>query len=136
MKSVLILCTGNSCRSQMAEGVLKKYGAGRVEVESAGSEPSRVNPIAVRVMKEIGIDLSGHRSKHLNEFAGRRFDTVITVCDNADRNCPVFPAGTERLHWPFPDPPHGQVESEAVLTEFRWVRDMIHDRFRAWAERA
>lgn len=134
MKSVLILCTGNSCRSQMAEGVLKKYGAGRFEVESAGSEPSRVNPTAIRVMKEIGIDLSGHRSKHLKEFAGRRFDTVITVCDNADRNCPVFPAGTERLHWPFPDPPHGQAETEATLAEFRRVRDMIHDRFKALAE--
>ncbi len=134
MKSVLILCTGNSCRSQMAEGFLKHYGAGKIDVESAGSEPSRVNPIAIRVMKEAGVDISGHRSKHFNEFAGRRFDTVITVCDNADRNCPIFPAGTERLHWPFPDPPHGQAESEDVLAEFRRVRDLIHARFKAFVE--
>ncbi|MBP9733998.1 MAG: arsenate reductase ArsC [Candidatus Omnitrophica bacterium] len=134
MKSILVLCTGNSCRSQMAEGVLKFYGAGRVEAESAGSEPSRVNPIAIRVMQEIGIDISAHRSKHLKEFAGRDFDLVITVCDNADRSCPNFPAKTQRLHWPFPDPPHGKGETEAVLDEFRRVRDAILERFKTLAE--
>lgn len=129
-KRVLILCTGNSCRSQMAEGVLRHYGGDTYDVESAGSAPSRVHPIAIRVMKEIGIDISGHRSKHLKELDGQRFDTVITVCDNADRTCPVFPGGTERLHWPFPDPPHAQEETEAVVDAFRKVRDLIHARFR------
>lgn len=129
-KKVLILCTGNSCRSQMAEGILRHYGSQNYEVESAGSAPSRVHPIAIRVMKEIGIDISGHHSKHLKELDGQRFDTVITVCDNADRACPVFPGTTQRLHWPFPDPPHAQIETEAVVEEFRKVRDLIHARFR------
>ncbi|MCG3177271.1 MAG: Arsenate reductase [Candidatus Omnitrophica bacterium] len=130
-KRVLILCTGNSCRSQMAEGVLRHYGGDLYEVESAGSAPSRVHPLAIRVMKEIGIDISGHRSKHLKEFEGQRFDTVVTVCDNADRTCPAFPGGTQRLHWPFPDPPHAEpAAAEAVVEEFRKVRDLIHARFR------
>mgnify|MGYP002362265234 CR=1 FL=1 len=132
--SVLILCTGNSCRSQMAEGFLKHYGAGRFEVESAGSEPSHVNPTAIRVMKEIGIDISSHRSKHVREFLGRPFDFVITVCDKAERTCPVFPGQTARLHWPFPDPPHGEEVTEEVLDEFRKVRDLIRFRFKEAAE--
>lgn len=128
---VLILCTGNSCRSQMAEGVLRHYGAGRIEVESAGSAPSKVNETAVRVMKEIGIDISKHRSKHLREFLDQPFDYVITVCDNAKESCPVFKGGAKRLHWPFPDPPHARgVVDEDVLNEFRSVRDAIHERFR------
>jgi arsenate reductase len=133
--SVLILCTGNSCRSQMAEGVLKHYGAGRFDVESAGSAPSSVNPTAVRVMREIGIDISGHRSKHVNEFADRRFDHVVTVCDNAKESCPVFPGHSIRLHWAFPDPPHDQEITEEVLNDFRQVRDAIHARFKSAAER-
>ena len=130
---VLILCTGNSCRSQMAEGVLRHYGGERFEVFSAGTEPSKVNETAVQVMREIGIDISGHRSKSVNEFLGQPFDAVITVCDSANEDCPIFPDG-RRLHWSFPDPPHGQEVTEPVLREFRKVRDMIHEKFRAMAE--
>ncbi|MDE1920045.1 MAG: arsenate reductase ArsC [Candidatus Omnitrophica bacterium] len=129
-KKVLILCTGNSCRSQMAEGVLRHYKREEFEVFSAGTKPSAVDPMAIRVMKEIGIDISGHRSKHVDEFKGRRMDYVFTVCDNAKESCPVFPGATRVLHWPFPDPPHGQEESDIVLEEFRRVRDMIVGRFK------
>src|SRR3990167_5111813 len=122
-KKVLILCTGNSCRSQMAEGALRHFCGERFEVFSAGTKPSQVDPIAIRVMKEIGIDISGHRSKDVDEFKGQKFDYVITVCDNAKESCPIFP-GVKSLHWPFSDPPHGQEENEAVLVEFRRVRDM------------
>lgn len=127
---VLILCTGNSCRSQMAEGVLRHYGGNQFEVESAGSEPSKVNPIGIQVMKEIGIDISGHRSKHLKEFLGQLFDYVITVCDKANQSCPVFPGNSKRLHWPFPDPPHAKEVDDEVLNEFRHVRDLIHAKFK------
>ncbi len=129
-QKVLILCTGNSCRSQMAEGVLRHYGRGRYEVFSAGTKPSSVNPTAVQVMKEVGIDISGHRSKHVDEFKGQPFDYVITVCDNARETCPFFPGNAIRLHWEFPDPPHGDAVTEAVLNEFRKVRDMIHGKFK------
>ena len=132
-RRVLILCTGNSCRSQMAEGVLRHYGGDRFGVESAGSEPSQVNPIAIQVMKEIGIDISHHRSKHVNEFLGQHFRYVITVCDNADKACPMFPGVSQRLHWAFPDPPHGKEITEGVLSEFRKVRDMIHEKFKTFA---
>lgn len=129
-KRVLILCTGNSCRSQMAEGVLRHYGNERIEVFSAGTKPSQINPVAIRVMKEIGIDISGHRSKHVDEFKEQTFDYVITVCDNAKESCPVFPRGVKFLHWPFPDPPHNKKIGEEVIQEFREVRDMICERFR------
>ena len=102
-KRVLILCTGNSCRSQMAEGILRHFAADRFEVFSAGTKPSQVNPIAIKVMKEIGIDISCHRSKHVDEFKGQKFNYVITVCDNAKESCPIFP-GVKPMHWPFPDP--------------------------------
>ena len=124
---VLILCTGNSCRSQMAEGVLRHYGKGKYEVFSAGTHPSSVHPIAIRLMEEIGIDISRHRSKSVEEFLGQKFDIVITVCDNAQAGCPAFPGGGRQIHWPFPDP---AVNSD----EFRRVRDMIHERFREAAE--
>ena len=130
---VLILCTGNSCRSQMAEGFLKHYGGDRYEVESAGSEPTKVNEIAIKVMKEIGIDISKHRSKHVKEFLGQHFHYIITVCDKANESCPVFPGNSKRLHWLFPDPPHGKEMTEEVLNEFRKVRDMIHEKFKAFA---
>lgn len=129
-KRVLILCTGNSCRSQMAEGILKHYGSGKFEVESAGSEPSKVNETAIRVMNEIGIDISGHHSKHVKEFLGRHFHYIITVCDNAAKTCPAFPGDGQRLHWPFPDPPHNQQVTDQVLDQFRHVRDLIHDKFK------
>ncbi len=132
-KRVLILCTGNSCRSQMAEGLLRYYGGKRYEVFSAGTLPSEVNPVAIQVMKEIGIDISGHRSKHVEEFQGQTFDYVITVCDYAKEACPFFPGGAQRLHWEFPDPPHSEAVTEEVLNEFRKVRDMIHEKFKTAA---
>lgn len=127
---VLILCTGNSCRSQMAEGILRHYGGSRFVVESAGTGPSSVNPIAIQVMQEIGIDISHHRSKHLDEFKDRNFDYVITVCDNAKESCPVYLKAAQKLHWSFPDPPHGKEVTGDVVAEFRKVRDMIHDKFK------
>ena len=114
----------------MAEGVLRHYGSDRFEVESAGSEPSKVNPVAIRVMKEIGIDISSHRSKHVKEFLGQYFHYVITVCDEANEACPIFPGSSKRLHWPFPDPPHQKEVTEEVLDEFCRVRDLIHDKFK------
>ena len=129
-KRVLVLCTGNSCRSQMAEGALRHYRGDDFEAFSAGTKPSSVNPTAVKVMREIGIDISGHRSKSMDEFKGQRFDYVITVCDNAKESCPIFSGRTKVIHWSFPDPLHGQEESEAVLVEFRQVRDMICKKFK------
>ena len=130
---VLILCTGNSCRSQMAEGILRHYGSDQFEVESAGSEPSKVNPIVIQVMNEIGIDISHQRSKHVKELLGKHFHYIITVCDKANESCPIFPGPSQRLHWSFPDPPHKGEVTEAVLNEFRMVRDAIHDKFKAFA---
>jgi arsenate reductase len=115
----------------MAEGALRHFKGDKFEVFSAGTRPSSLNSTAVRVMKEIGIDISGQRSKHVEEFKGQVFDHVITVCDNAREACPVFPGGTKVLHWPFPDPPYAEAESEAKLNEFRRVRDMICERFKA-----
>jgi arsenate reductase len=132
-QKVLILCTGNSCRSQMAEGILRHYGGSRFEVFSAGTKPSSVNPIAIQVMKEIGIDISEHRSKHIDEFKGKIFDYVVTVCDNAKESCPFFPGNTKHLHWEFPDPPHGQEVTPKVLNRFREVRDLICERFKSVA---
>lgn len=121
---VLILCTGNSARSQMAEGLLRAMAGERFEVESAGTHPSRVNPLAVEAMRERGIDISGHRSKALSEFAGRRFDHVITVCDNAKESCPVWP-GARALHHSFEDPAAAEGSDAERLTAFRRVRDEI-----------
>lgn len=132
--SVLILCTGNSCRSQMAEGFLRHYGKDKFEVESAGTIPSRVNETAIQVMKEVGIDISGHRSKHTDEFKDRHFDYVITVCDNAREACPVYLKATKKLHWGFPDPPHNKEVTEKTVAEFRKVRDLIHAKFKDAAE--
>ena len=127
---VLILCTGNSCRSQMAEGILRHYGGYKFEVESAGLEPSKVNETAIKVMKEIGIDISRQRSKHIKEFLGQHFHYIITVCDKANESCPIFPGSSIRLHWFFPDPPHAKETTEEVLNEFRNVRDMIRSKFK------
>ena len=127
---VLILCTGNSCRSQMAEGILRRYGGDQFEVFSAGTKPSKVNENAIRVMNEIGIDISDQRSKNVSEFLGRHFHYVITVCDNAKESCPIFPGNSIRLHWPFPDPPHEKETTEEVLNEFRRVRDLICAKFK------
>ena len=128
-KRVLILCTGNSARSQMAEGILRHDGGERFEVESAGVNPSRVRPEAVEAMREIGIDISGHRSKSADEFVGQDFDYIITVCDNARETCPVFPGHAERIHQSFEDPPApGATDPEKTMAVFRRVRDEI----RAW----
>jgi arsenate reductase len=131
---VLILCTGNSARSQMAEGLLRHEAGDRFDVFSAGTRPSGLRPEAVAVMKELGIDISGGRSKSVDEFAAQPFDYVITVCDNAAEACPVFPGATKRLHWPFEDPAAvegTQMEREAA---FRRVRDQILTRIRKGVE--
>jgi len=127
---VLILCTGNSARSQMAEGLLKHDAGDRFEVESAGTKPGRVRPEAIAVMKELGIDISGHRSKHVNEFQGQSFDYVLTVCDNAKESCPVFPGQTKRIHKAFEDPAAFQGTEAERLALFRRVRDEIRDYLR------
>jgi len=123
---VLILCTGNSCRSHMAEGILRAAAGEVVEVHSAGSNPAGyVHPKAIAALAEIGLDISGHTSKHMNEFLDRDIDTVITVCGNADQACPVFPGQVHRHHWPFDDPAHAEGTEEEVMEEFRRVRDEI-----------
>jgi arsenate reductase len=132
---VLILCTGNSARSQMAEGLLRHLGnAGgdRFEVESAGTRPSRVRPEAIAVMRELGIDISGHRSKSVDEFAGQRFDYVLTVCDNARESCPIYPGHANRLHHSFDDPAAVEGDEEERLAAFRRVRDEIRDYLRGF----
>jgi arsenate reductase len=132
--SVLILCTGNSCRSHLAEGILRHVAGDLFEVQSAGSNPAGyVHPNAIEVMKEIGIDISGHTSKHMNEFLDRKIDTVITVCGNADQACPMFPGQVNRYHWGFDDPAHATGTEEEILNEFRRVRDQIKLVFEAYA---
>ena len=127
-KRTLILCTGNSARSQMAEGLLRHEGGGKFEVLSAGVKPGSVRPEAIKVMAEIGIDISGHCSKSVDEFAGQQFDYVITVCDNSKETCPVFPGKAERIHQNFEDPPPSSVGSdEERLAIFRRVRDEIRN---------
>ena len=132
---VLVLCTGNSARSQMAEGLLRTLGGEKVEAFSAGTNPTTVRPEAIAVMSELDIDLSGHRSKHVREFDGQRFDYVITVCDNANETCPVFPGGTRRLHWSFPDPAAVEGDDATRLAAFRSVRDALGDRLRDFITR-
>jgi arsenate reductase len=125
---VLILCTGNSARSQMAEGLLRHEAGDRFEVFSAGTRPSHVRPEAIAVMAEIGLDISGHRSKSVDEFVGQDLDFVITVCDNAKETCPVFPGAVQRLHWPFEDPAAVEGSEELRKAAFRRIRDRIHGR--------
>ncbi|HTR34442.1 MAG TPA: arsenate reductase ArsC [Bryobacteraceae bacterium] len=126
-KSVLILCTGNSARSQMAEGLLRHDAGDRFEVSSAGTRPTQVRPEAIAAMQEIGIDISQHRSKSVDEFAGRAFDYVLTVCDNAKETCPVFPGHAVRLHHSFADPAAVEGSNETKLAAFRRVRDQLRD---------
>ncbi len=131
---VLILCTGNSCRSHLAEGILRAAAGDSLKVQSAGSKPAGcVHPLAVRVMKEIGIDISGHRSKHLDEFLQQPVETVITVCGDADQACPVFPGQVNRYHWGFDDPAKAAGSEEEKLAVFRRVRDEIKKVFEAYA---
>ena len=129
---VLILCTGNSARSQMAEGLLRELAGERMEVYSAGSKPSLVNPLAIEAMRELGIDISAHRSKHLGEYLAQPFDYVITVCDSAAEACPAFPGPARRVHWSFPDPAAAQGNEAERMEVFRSVRDDIEARLREW----
>ena len=133
--AVLILCTGNSCRSHMAEGILRSLADDLFEVHSAGSKPAgHVHPLAIRAMAEIGIDISAHRSKHMNEFLHTPIETVITVCGVADQACPIFPGQVNRHHWPFDDPAHATGSDEEKLAVFRRVRDEIRRAFTAYAD--
>ena len=132
-RRVLILCTGNSARSQMAEGLLRHEAGDRFAVESAGTKPTFVRPEAVAVMKEAGIDISGHRSKHVDEFAGLDFDYVVTVCDKAQESCPVFFGSAARLHRSFSDPAAAEGSEQERLAAFRKVRDELRAFLRAFA---
>ena len=132
--TVLILCTGNSCRSHIAEGFLRAAAGDVLNVQSAGSKPAGyVHPLAIKVMAEAGIDISQHRSKHLNEFLNHPVETVITVCGNADQACPIFPGQVNRHHWPFFDPAKAEGTEEQILVVFRDVRDQMHRVFDAYA---
>ena len=130
---VLILCTGNSARSQMAEGLLRHDAGNLFEVESAGVDPTEVRPLAIQAMNEIGIDISSHRSKSVDEFSGQDFDYVITVCDNANQQCPMFPGNTKRIHWSIGDPAEAQGDEESRLVVFRRVRDELRHHLRLFA---
>ncbi len=129
---MLILCTGNSARSQMAEGILRTLSQRTIEVHSAGTHPVGVHPLAIEVMKEISIDISGQRSKSVTEFEQQQFDTVITVCDKAAENCPVFPGAPERIHFSFEDPAAVEGPREEKLRAFRRVRDVLTERLQAF----
>jgi len=133
---VLILCTGNSARSQIAEGLLRRVGGGQYEVFSAGTRPVGVNPLAVDAMRELGIDISAQRSKSVAEFAGEQFATVITVCDNAAEECPVFPGAPERVHWSLRDPAAVSGTREEKLAAFREIRDDLERRIREFVSSA
>ena len=126
---ILILCTGNSCRSQMAEGIVNHFLSEKYIADSAGSKPSIVHPIAIKVMKEIGIDLSMNRSKHVDEFQHENIDLVITVCDNAKESCPIFLGDVRKEHWSFQDPADVTGTEDDIENEFRKIRDQIKECF-------
>lgn len=125
MKRILVLCTGNSCRSQLAEGYLRFFANGKAEVFSAGVETHGVNPRAIATMKEDGIDISGHTSNNMEEYRDMDFDYVITVCDNARERCPFFPSSAKKFHYNFPDPAKASGSEEEIMEQFRTVREMI-----------
>lgn len=127
MKKILVLCTGNSCRSQMAEGWLRHFANGKAEIYSAGIETHGVNPRAIQFMKEAGIDISSHTSNHINEYKQIDFDYIITVCDHAKENCPYFPANAKRFHHNFSDPSKVKGSDEEIANAFRQTRDEIKD---------
>lgn len=132
---ILVLCTGNSCRSHLAEGVLRAAAGDLFEIASAGSRPAgHIHPLAIEAMQEIGLDISAHRSKHLAEFLDRNVETVITVCGHADQACPIFPGQVNRHHWPFDDPAHATGTDEEKRAVFRRVRDEIRRVFTAYAD--
>ena len=128
MKRVLFLCTGNSCRSQMAEGWMRSIGGAEYEVYSAGTRPMGINPLAVAAMSEAGVDISGQTSSHVDEYTGQEFALVITVCDNARESCPVFPGDTVSLHWGFDDPADATGSDDERMVVFRRVRDDIREK--------
>jgi arsenate reductase (thioredoxin) len=128
MKRVLFLCTGNSCRSQMAEGFLRDIAKDKFEIFSAGVEPTQVNPFAIKVMAEVGIDISSYKSKSVTEFLNQRFDYIITVCDNAKKTCPIFSGQYEKIHWDIEDPTDVKGSEEEKLYFFRKIRDKIKNR--------
>ena len=134
MKSILVLCTGNSCRSQMAEGYLKLFAGDKAEVYSAGLETHGLNPLAVKVMAEDGVDISGQTSNNIDEYQDKKFDYVITVCDHANENCPVFPSNSKKLHHNFPDPAKAQGSPGEIIEQFRNVRDQIKSYSKAFVE--
>lgn len=125
MKKILVLCTGNSCRSQIAHGYLEKFADGKAEIYSAGIETHGVNPLAIKVMNEDGIDIAHHTSNNVSEYKNIDFDFVITVCDNANEHCPVFPSKAKKFHQNFPDPSKLNGSEEEIIREFRKVREMI-----------
>ncbi|GAA4104246.1 arsenate reductase ArsC [Mucilaginibacter panaciglaebae] len=127
MKKVLVLCTGNSCRSQIAEGYLRHFAGNRAEIYSAGIETHGVNPKAIKIMKEDGIDISNHTSNHIDEYSNIDFDLVITVCDNAKESCPYFPSTAIKFHRNFPDPAKAIGSEQEVMAQFEKVRDMIRE---------
>ena len=132
--TVLILCTGNSCRSHMAEGILRAAAGDLLDVQSAGSKPAGyVHPLAIKALAEIGIDISAHHSKHMDEFLSQDVETVITVCGNADQACPMFPGQLNRHHWGFDDPAHATGTEDEQMAVFRRVRDEIRKVFEAYA---
>ena len=125
--NILVLCTGNSCRSQLAEGYLRKFAGDKANIYSAGIETHGVNPRAIATMKEDGIDISNHASNNVDEYANIDFDYMITVCDNAKEACPVFPSKAKRFHFNFPDPAKATGTEEEIMAQFRAVREMIKD---------
>jgi arsenate reductase (thioredoxin) len=135
MKQILVLCTGNSCRSQIAEGYLQHFASNRAIVYSAGIETHGVNPKAIQVMAEDGIDIAHHTSNNVDEYNGFPFDYVITVCDNAKENCPYFPTTAQRFHFNFPDPAKATGTPDEIMNEFRRVRDMIKDYSKEFIEK-
>lgn len=132
--NILVLCTGNSCRSQIADGYLKHYAGDRATIYSAGVETHGVNPCAIAIMAEDGIDISSHTSNHVDEYLGIDFDHVITVCDNAVERCPVFPSTAQKWHHNFPDPAKATGTEEEIMSKFRSVRDMIKDYCKTFVE--
>ena len=135
MKNILVLCTGNSCRSQIAEGYLSQYAGEKANIYSAGVETHGVNPRAISIMKEVGIDISNHTSNHVDEYANIEFDFIITVCDNAKERCPYFPSKAERFHYNFPDPGKASGTDEEIVNEFRRVRLLIDEYCKDFVEK-
>jgi arsenate reductase len=132
MRRVLFVCTGNRARSQIAEGLLRHLAGDRFEVHSAGTKPKGLAEQTVEVMREIGVDISGQRSKHVEEYAGQPFGYVITVCDSARQSCPVFPGGGERIHWDVEDPLYAELRGESTVQALRYARDELRSRIEAF----